>query len=48
MEPRRLRGTRIDPMPADVVLGAIDWEMTFAVADAAALLAAVADVSGWE
>ena len=33
-------------MPADVVLGAIGWELTLAVADATALLGTAADASG--
>ena len=35
-------------MPLGVVLGAISWELIPAVADAAALVAAAAEDSGWE
>lgn len=39
-------GIGIDPVPADVVLGAIGWELTSTVANAAALLSAAAVDSG--
>jgi hypothetical protein len=38
----------VDPMLADVALGAISWELTPAIADATTLLAAVVDDSGWK
>jgi len=38
----------IDLVLVDVVLGAIGWEPMPTIADAAALLAAAAEDSGWE
>ena len=41
-------GIGVDPVPADAALGDIGWEPMPTAAEAVALLAATANVSGWE